>query len=223
MTVWRFFLLSLFVGAQFFTAPAFAAKNLSGFLTPRDLMYDDTDSNLILHNNSNSSTTVYGLYVRQFAYVTPGAITCNDATVMYPTNDTSTENQTAGAVVMQVVIPEGGSAVIGANYLYNMIYQASYYKNNLLPHSPPGCALPGCTWGDDTAVYNWCIYLGALTPVVTSEGYTANVPPSAVSASAVGYDYNLIGASHYQYLGPITCDDQTLTCSVATPQTQSFP
>ncbi len=102
-----------------------------------------------------------------------------------------------------------------------MIYQTIYYENIIIPSSPPGCALPGCTWGSDTTKYNWCIYLGALAPMSTSPGYTANVPPSTDVASSSGvYNYNLV--SSYRYLGPISCDDRTLSCTVTSQQTQSF-
>lgn len=102
-----------------------------------------------------------------------------------------------------------------------MLYEAIYYENIRIPSSPPGCALPGCTWGSDTTQYNWCIYLGALAPVSTSSGYTANVPPSADSAARASfYNYNLI--SDYIYIGPIACNDKTLTCVTANQQTQAF-
>jgi hypothetical protein len=100
-----------------------------------------------------------------------------------------------------------------------MILNAIYYAA-VVASPPPNCALPGCTWGTDTTKYNWCIYLGAFSPQSNSSSYTSNVPPAVTAASGSGYNYNLI--TSYVYLGPISCDDQTLTCSVATPQTQSF-
>jgi hypothetical protein len=122
---------------------------------------------------------------------------------------------------MPTTIVGGKSASIGKNYLYNMIFQANYYVFNTIISSPPGCSLPGCTWGTDSSIYHWCIKMGALGPRLTSSGYTANVPPSTVFASDSGYDYNLI--QHYDILGPISCNDQTMSCSVANHQTQSFP
>ena len=185
------------------------------FMTPRDLLNADTSSNLNLRNNRNTSVTVYGLYVRQYAYVTPGE-SCRNATIIYPSS-----NITAGAVVMPVLIKSGGQAAIGSNYLYNMIFGAIYYENIIIPSSPPGCALPGCTWGTDSTIYHWCIYIGALAPVTTSTGYTANVPPATDAASSVGvYNYDLI--ENYTYLGPLSCDDQTLSCRAASQQTQTF-
>lgn len=212
----------LFFIAQFLVFPAFANTTSLDFMSAQDLMSkstaasNDTSSNINLHNSGNTATTVYGLYIRQLAYVTPGE-SCAQATTIY----SGSSNITAGSVLMPVVINAGKSAAVGKNYLYNMLFQASYYVGIIYPSSPPGCALPGCTWGSDTNVYNWCIYLGALAPVANSSGYTANVPPSTDAASNTGlYDYNLI--SNYMVLGPIACNDQTLTCSMATPQTQSF-
>ena len=212
----QFFLLTLYV-PLFYSVPVFAQTDLSGFMTPRDLRSNfESSSNISLQNNSALAKTVYGLYVRQYAYVTPGQ-SCNNATVIY----SATNNTTAGAFVMPTVINAGKKAAVGSNYLYNMLYQAIYYEYLIIPSSPPGCALPGCTWGSDTTRYNWCIYLGALAPVSTTSGYTSKVPPSTDAASSPGlYNYNLI--NNYIYLGPISCNDRTLTCNATSQQTQSF-
>lgn len=214
MKILKFLSLLLF---SFFCTPTFSQTNFSGFMTSRDLLNsDDAASNISLQNNRNSATTVYGLYVLQYAYVIPGQ-SCNDATIIY----SATGNITAGAFLMPTVINPETRAAVGSNYLYNMLYEAIYYENIIIPSSPPGCALPGCTWGSDTTQYNWCIYLGALAPVSTSSGYTSNVPPSADLASSAGlYNYNLI--SDYIYIGPIACNDRTLRCSTASQQTQAF-
>ncbi|STX40319.1 Uncharacterised protein [Legionella donaldsonii] len=215
MRILRFFLLIPFFTYSF--TSAFAQTNFSGFMTSRDLLNsNESVSNISLQNNRNSAVTVYGLYVLQYAYVTPGQ-SCNDATIIY----SATNNTTAGAFVAPIVINPGRRAPVGSNYLYNMLYQAIYYENIIIPSSPPGCALPGCTWGSDTTQYNWCIYLGALAPVFTTSGYTANVPPSTEFASSPGvYNYNLI--SNYIYLGPLSCDDKTLRCTAVNQQTQVF-
>lgn len=216
MKVLKFCLFALFFPV--FTS-TFAQTNLSGFVTSRDLLNitrNDVTSKIRLQNNRNSATTVYGLYVRQYAYVLPGQ-SCDSATTIYP----ATNNITAGAFLSPTVIQPGKTAPVGSNYLYNMIYEAIYYENIIIPSSPPGCALPGCTWGSDTTQYNWCIYLGALAPVSSSSGYTSTVPPSADSASSPGlYNYNL--TSNYAYIGPIACNDRTLTCTAANQQVQAF-
>lgn len=194
---------------------AFAQTNSMGFMTARDVLHSDSPSNIYLQNNRGSTVTVYGLYVRQYASVEPGQ-NCTAPEVMY----SGVGNITAGAFVAPVAINAGKRVAIGSNYLYNMLYTANYYIQITIPSSPPGCQLPGCTWGSDMHTYNWCIYLGALAPNSNSSDYTASVPPAADAASGVGYNYNLI--SSYGYLGPISCDDQTLTCTVETQQTQAF-
>lgn len=212
----RLFLTMIFL-SQLVIATTFAQTDFSGFVTSRDLLNKTSSaSNINLKNDRSVTATVYGLYVRQYAYVAPGQ-SCDSATVIYP----ATNNLTAGAFVQPTTINAGRSAPVGANYLYNMIYEAIYYENIIIPSSPPGCALPGCTWGSDSTKYNWCIYLGALAPVSVSTGYTSTVPPSTEAASNSSfYNYNLI--TNYISIGPISCDDRTLSCAVANQQTQSF-
>jgi hypothetical protein len=191
-------------------------KYSTNFSTSKDLAAFINDSNFKLKNTGASSATVYGLYVRQFSYVAEGE-SCASATVMY----SSADNISAGAMVMPITIEANAEAAVGGNYLYNMIYNATYYfriVNAIFP--TPGCALPGCTWGEDSTIYNWCLYVGAIAPVSVAGGYTANVVPASSTLSGAGYNYDPI--SSYEYIGPISCDDQTLTCSVASSQTQSF-
>lgn len=213
--------VSLFSVAQCFAmtpqakskAPTLKAN--TNFSSALDFTSSVSSSNLKLKNKGTHSKTVYGLYVRQFSYVTPGQ-SCSSAVPMY----SSSQNTNAGAMVMPVTIDANADVTIGANYLYNMIYNAIYYIQIIVPSSPPGCALPGCTWGSDTTIYNWCIYLGAMAPVSATSNYTSKVAPATTSVSASEYNYDLI--SNYVYLGPISCDDRALTCSVSTSQTQSF-
>lgn len=185
------------------------------FSTSQDLAASINESNFKLRNIGASSATVYGIYVRQFSYVAEGE-SCASATVMY----SSADNISAGAMVMPVTIEANAEAAVGENYLYNMIYNATYYFRIISSSGPPGCSLPGCTWGDDSTIYNWCIYVGAIAPVSVTGGYTANVVPASSALSGGGYNYDLI--SSYEYIGPISCNDQTLTCSVTASQTQSF-
>ena len=207
-----FFILFLFSSCLFAAVTLSAQHDL---VTPRDVI-QDTTSNVVLQNSSNAAVTVYGVYVRQYADVASGS-NCDSPTVLYST----TENKSAGAVLMPTVINAHKSAAIGANYLYNMIYQAIYYQ--LILSVPGGCQLPGCTWGTDSTIFNWCIYLGALAPSSSNSPSYANAytPPSTDTTSSTGvYNYNLV--TSYHYIGPISFIDQTLTCTVSTQQTQSF-
>ncbi len=206
--------LSLEAGAQSINKRS-KPKHSANFSTSKDLSALVSESNFKLRNTGPSSATVYGLYVRQFSYVAEGQ-SCTSATVMY----SSADNISAGAMVMPVTIEANAEAAVGENYLYNMIYNATYYFRIMNPVSPAGCALPGCTWGEDSTIYNWCLYVGAIAPVSVTGGYTAKVVPAVSTLSDAGYNYDLI--SSYEYIGPISCDDQTLTCSVASSQTQSF-
>ncbi len=206
--------LCLAAGAQS-TNKRSKPKYSTNFSTSKDLAASINESHFTLQNTGASSATVYGLYVRQFAYVAEGQ-SCTSATVMY----SSAANVSAGAMVMPVTIEANTEAAVGENYLYNMIYNATYYHRIVNVISPSGCSLPGCTWGDDSTIYNWCIYVGAIAPVSVTGGYTAKVVPSSSTLSGGSYNYDLI--SSYEYIGPISCNDQTLTCSVATSQTQSF-
>ena len=208
--------LCLAAGAQS-TNKRSKPKYSTNFSTSKDLAASINESNFKLKNSGASSATVYGLYVRQFSYVAEGQ-SCTSATIMY----SSAGNIAAGAIVMPVTIEANMEAAVGENYLYNMIYNATYYLRIITPSSPPGCALPGCTWGEDSTIYNWCNYVGAIAPVSVTAGYTANVVPASDTPLSQGgvYDYDLI--SSYEYIGPISCDDQTLTCSVVSSQTQSF-
>lgn len=193
-----------------------AQKSSSGFLSAKDLSSPEVISNITVKNSAFPPKSIYGLYVKQLSYVLPGQ-PCTSSTVIY----SSSANISAGAVVMRVVVDSEKEADVGANFLYNMIYSTTQYVQATIPVSPPGCMLPGCTWGSDTTRYNWCIHLGIIAPVSVQAGFsTSNVVPMMSAVSSTNYNYNK--ASNYQNLGPISCDDQQLTCTVATVQTQTF-
>lgn len=214
MKTLRIFLLLVFFTQGFAAIQTEPAE----FMTPRDLLRNDGPSNINLHNSRNSATTVYGLYIYQYAFV-PRGQSCSSPSVIYPSVDLP-GNNAGGAFVTPITLNAGKTAAIGSNYLYNMIYEAIYYVRINIVGSPPGCALPGCSWLAEPATYDWCIYLGALAPVSTSPGFTSNISPWGTSPSGPGFDYNLINS--FIYLGPIACNDQTLTCTVRNQQTQSF-
>lgn len=201
-----------FLLVQSLVTTTYAQTDALEFITPRDMLSANYFSNISLKNNGGTAATVYGLYVRQFSYVAQGG-TCAQATQIYP----ASQNAAVGAMVTPIEVGAGKSTAVGSNYLYNMILQAIYYS--LVNVFTPQCQLPGCTWGNDSIKYNWCIYLGALAPITTS-GETSNVPPSAFNASSGSYNYNLV--TNFTNIGPISCNDQTLTCTAANQQTQTF-
>ena len=206
-TLWICFTVLLF-GSLCFANPH--------FMSSRDLGPLVAKSNIKLKNTRTSAKTVYGLYVRQLSYILPGQ-SCSSSTIIYP----ATNNISAGAIAMAVNIAPSEEADIGPGLLYNMIYGAQYYVQIIIPSSPPGCFLPGCTWGADTINYKWCVQIGALAPVTMTPGFTtANILPNSDSVSNGSYNFNLV--TTYEQLGPISCNDQTLTCSVTSAQTQSF-
>lgn len=189
-------------------------KLATSFKTANDLSATRGTSNVSLKNRGTTSATLYGVYIVQLAYVAVGQA-CSSATVLY----NAAGKISAGSMVFPVSIDAGKEAIIGPGFLYNMIYGAQYY-GQIMNFIPPGCMLPGCTWGADSTLYNWCIYLGAMAPVSVTNTYTSKVSPSSSATSGGGYRYDVI--SDYNYLGPISCNDQTLTCSVDSAQTQNF-
>jgi hypothetical protein len=183
--------------------------NTLKLMTARDV-YASSLSNVTLQNNSGTPVTVYALYVPQLSYTNTD---CNLATILY------TSTNTSGAFLMPVTIMPNQKIPIGQNFLYNMLYTAIYYNNQI--SSPSPCTLPGCTWFTDTSVIKWCVFLGALSPAASNTATTSSAPPYGETVSGAGYNYDLV--TQYSYIGPITCNDQNLTCSVSNTQNVAFP
>ena len=107
--------------------------------------------------------------------------------------------------------------------LYTYLYWAKGGGGGQVP-----CSLPGCSWStDDTTQKNSCFKLGAISPNASSVNPDSNVAPYAwptdPDTTPFHYVYALIpNVADYTWLGPFTCNDQTLTYSAPTPQTQSF-
>lgn len=132
-----------------------------------------------------------------------------------------------GAVLSPVDFKVNAAAPIGQNYLYNMIYNAIYFinKNALSP-----CALPGCSWPSDTPT-QWCLSFNAISRHASytfSTHSTANSPPYGEGGNSIPFEYkydlfnpNQIATGN-PCIGPVTCNDKTLTCTVSTPQSASF-
>ena len=210
--------------------PSHIEQDLNTFalMTAQDLSKNDT-SNLNLTNKSGVDLTVYGVYLYGVAFITPG-LDCINGIVATPNN--TTQNFMSGGAT-PIEIKNGQSIAIGQNYLYNMIYNWIYFDTSF--GGQPGCLLPGCTWTNETP-HNWCFKLGAISPNAPYT-YTADTASNAMvvpfswapnSLDVIGipnYAYDLIPSAGdaYVWLGPFTCDDQTLTCTTPTPQYQPFP
>ena len=217
------YLLYLLSGASLLTS---AHAEHYDLMTARDLQGQDL-SNITIMNRTGAPITVYGLFIASFDV--------NDCSVCY--GSVMSGDNTGGSVVSPVTFKANQSLPIGQNYLYNMLYNGIYYIKNTVGSSP--CSLPGCSWpGDDINVKGWCISINAvsLNSSYTYSGYVnGSNPPSNVPAYSVAgnsppnnynYKYDLIDpgtlGTGNACLGPITCNDQTLTCQVATAQNESF-
>lgn len=205
---------------------AFADANTSNnaLMTALDVQ-NNSLSNITINNGTSQAISVAGLFIASFDVNDCSA--CNG-------NVTGGDNA-GGMVVAPVTIQTHQGAAIGQNYLYNMIYNGIYYIRNTVGSSP--CQLPGCSWpGDSTSVSGWCISINAasLNSNYTSSTYTNGSNPAAAAPAyaAAGtsppfhYNYDLINpltlGAGAACLGPITCNDQTLTCRVTTPQSESL-
>ena len=201
--------------------------NAYALMTVHDLQANAT-SNISLLNRTTAPVTVNGLFIASF-----DATTTNDCSVC--TGGVISGDNIGGTMLSPVNFAVNQAIAVGQNYLYNMIYNGIYYIRTTIGSSP--CALPGCSWPDDTPL-KWCISINAvaLNTSYTYSHYTNGVnPPAAAPAyGAAGlspsnqfnYNYDLIdpatlGAGS-ACLGPITCDDKTMTCQVSTAQNESF-
>lgn len=200
-----------------------ADPNAYALMTARD-MQDNAASNVTITNHTSKPITVSGLFIVSFD--------TNDCSSCFG-NVVSGDNL-GGAIVSPVTFSANQSVPIGQNYLYNMIYNGLYYTQQTI--GAP-CALPGCTWpGDDATVQGWCISVNvaSLNSSYTSSTYTngsnppASVPPfsQAGNSNPFNYKYDLINPNTLGVgnacIGPITCDDKTLTCKVSSPQSETF-
>ncbi len=193
-------------------------------MTMRDLQGPDL-SNITLINNTGAPITVSGLFIASFDV--------NDCSACF--GGIVSGDNLGGAVVAPTTFNVNQAVPIGSNFLYNMLYNGIYYIKNTAGSSP--CSLPGCSWpGDNPSVTGWCITINVVSPnsSYTFSNYVngANPPANAPAYSNAGnstpfsYKYDLINPNTLGVgnacLGPITCDDKTLTCHVATAQNESF-
>ncbi|MBX7149060.1 hypothetical protein K1X76_08230 [bacterium] len=182
-------------------------------------------SDISITNATDASVTGYGLYIAAFDV--------NDCSACFG-NIISGDN-VGGTIVQPVSFSAGQSIDIGQNYLYNLIYNGIYFISSNV--GTPPCSLPGCSWpGDADIGEGWCLSIGIMSPdsdytssnYVSGDNSPASVVPfgAAVTSDPFDYNYDLIDPSTQGVgnacLGPIVCDDETLTCTVNTPQSQSF-
>lgn len=220
------YLLSMLCG--FLLILSVHAKNINSnthaLMTAQDMLGDDI-SNITITNQTGTPITASGLFIASFDV--------NDCSSCF--GGIVSGDNLGGAVVSPVTFGANQSVPIGQNFLYNMIYNGIYFIKNTVGSSP--CSLPGCSWsGDDPNVRGWCITINAVSPTssYTYSNYTngSNPPSNAPAYSQAGnsvpfnYKYDLIDPSTLGIgntcLGPITCNDKTLTCQVNTPQSESF-
>ena len=214
-------MLLLLLSTTIATADNVHNINERNLMTARDIQ-TNSFSNITIQNKTGEAITVYGLYINQFADNTPTPHDCTSPNTLYLAYPTYAA---AGAFVSPIALATNQTIPIGKNYLYNMIYTAIYYGNQTA--APMPCTLPGCSWpGNGSSVApdqtgdEWCVYLGILAPAA-GNSTTSNVPPMAKPVSDTGYNYDVV--TQYGYIGPISCDDQTLTCSVSRAQNVAFP
>jgi hypothetical protein len=206
--------------------PAHAQKKDAddySLMTARD-MRDNAQSNITITNHTSQSVSVAGLFIASFDV--------NDCSACY--GGIVAGDNAGGAMISPVTFKVDKAVPLGQNFLYNMLYNGIYYIRNTAGSSP--CNLPGCSWPGDTPITGWCISINAISrnSSYTYSNYTtgSNLPANSPAYSAAGnstpfdYKYDLIDPNTLgtggACLGPITCDDKTLTCKVATAQNESF-
>lgn len=198
--------------------------SLSSLMTLIDVE-QNAKSNVSITNGTSEAITSYGLFIASYDI--------NDCSSCFG-NVVSGDNA-GGAMVQPVTVKPGQSLAIGQNFLYNMLYNGIYFIKNTVGSSP--CALPGCSWpGDDPNVHGWCITMNAISAhsSYTASHYQngshppANVPAYSAAGNSIpfNYKYDLVNpatlGSGNACIGPITCNDKTLTCKVANAQHETF-
>lgn len=193
-------------------------------MTLRD-MKETGFSNITITNETAQQISAAGLFIASFDV--------NDCSSCF--GGVVSGDNLGGAVVSPVTFKPNQSVPIGQNFLYNMLYNGIYYIRNTVGSSP--CSLPGCSWpGDDPNITGWCVTINVVSrnSSYTHSAYQngTNPPANAPAYSAAGaspafnYNYDLINPATLgtgnACLGPITCNDKTLTCKVSTAQNESF-
>ena len=209
------------------SADALSVKEHSSksLMTAPDIQ-ENSFSNVSIKNANSQPIAVAGLFISSFDV--------NDCSSC--SGGVSGGDNLGGALVSPVNISANQSIPIGKNYLYNMIYNGIYYLKKVI--SSP-CSLPGCSWpGDNPNVRAWCLTINAVS-LNSNYTYSNYFPGSgsfplpaspryggAGNATTDQYQYkydlinpNTLGTGN-SCIGPIVCNDKTLTCEVATPQNE---
>lgn len=222
----KHYLLCMLGGVSLMTGVHAGNKdpNAYALMTARDMQGQDL-SNITITNRTAASISASGLFIASFDV--------NDCSACF--GGVVSGDNLGGAVVSPVTFKANQSVPVGQNYLYNMLYNGIYYIKNTVGSSP--CSLPGCSWpGDDPNVHGWCVSINIVSSnsSYTYSNYTngSNPPANAPAYSAAGnsvpfnYKYDLIDPNTLgtgnACLGPITCNDKTLTCKVANAQSESL-
>jgi hypothetical protein len=198
--------------------------NTYALMTARDVRNNGL-SNITITNHTGQSVSASGLFIASFDV--------NDCSSCF--GGIVSGDNLGGAIISPVSFQANQSLPIGQNYLYNMIYNGIYYITNTAGSSP--CSLPGCSWpGDDPSVHGWCISINVISlnssytfsTYVNGSNPPANSPSYAAAGSSTPFNYNYdlinpntLGTGN-TCLGPIVCNDKTLTCTVSTAQNESF-
>lgn len=198
--------------------------NAYALMTARD-MQNNLFSNITITNQTAQNISASGLFISSYDI--------NDCSTCY--GGVVSGDNAGGAMMAPVMFKAKQKISIGQNFLYNMLYNGIYYITQTAGSSP--CALPGCSWpGDDPNVRGWCITINVISrhSDYTYSNYTngsnpaSNVPAYGASGNSTPFNYkydlidpNTLGTGN-ACLGPITCDDKTLTCKTNTAQNESL-
>lgn len=179
--------------ASIFTLTAYAAKpntvgpssttnsSAPGFMTAVDLVNDST-SGITLHNNGVSSSTLTGIFIQTASL----NIDCTQNTLF------DAPNNGYGVLWTNVTVAAGiPNAVIGANYLYNVLNLALTYAafpSNIgsEPRTPGNNVIAGT---------QWCVQLGLTNAATQAPGTINSLIDTTSTANSI----------------PIYCYDPTST------------
>lgn len=203
--------------------------NTYALMTMQD-MQNNAVSNVTITNGTGQNIPAATLFISNYDAISP---TDGDCSIC--TGGITGGGNLGGVVLSPVTFNPSQVLPIGQNYLYNMIYNGIYFIKTTAGSS--ACALPGCSWPGDTP-QRWCLDINIISrhSSYTYSTYTSgsNPPANTPAYGAAGdsppdqfnYKYSLINPALQGVgnacIGPITCNDKTLTCTVSTAQNETF-